>query len=73
MRLCGLAVTGSERSPLRPEVSTAEESGLEDCGARYRLGILAPGGSTPETFAATVKHDRESWRDVIRKPNIRLN
>ncbi|HWX48462.1 MAG TPA: tripartite tricarboxylate transporter substrate binding protein [Roseomonas sp.] len=107
-QLRGLAVTGSERSPLLPDVPTAEESGLKDFDVGYWLGIFAPAGtpapvvqklsaafrevlgqanvrerlaamgltpvgSTPEAFAETVKQDMESWRDVIRRANIRLD
>jgi tripartite-type tricarboxylate transporter receptor subunit TctC len=52
-QLRGLAVTGSERSPLLPQVPTVTESGLPGFEVDYWLGIFAP-ARTPEPIVQQV-------------------
>ena len=40
-----LAVTGAKRSPLLPEVPTAQEAGLKDFDVTIWYGVLAPAGT----------------------------
>jgi len=40
-----LAVTGARRSPLLPEVPTAQEAGLKDFDVTIWFGVLAPAGT----------------------------
>jgi tripartite-type tricarboxylate transporter receptor subunit TctC len=42
-----LAVTGARRSPLLPEVPTAQEAGLPDFDVTIWYGVLAPAGTPP--------------------------
>jgi tripartite-type tricarboxylate transporter receptor subunit TctC len=66
-QLRGLAVTGAERSPLLPEVPTAQESGLADFNVGYWLGIFAPA----RTPAVVVQKLGAAFRDVLAQPNVR--
>lgn len=40
-----LAVTGSKRSPLLPDVPTVQEAGLKDFDVTIWFGVLAPAGT----------------------------
>ena len=44
-KLRPLVVTGPRRSPLLPEVPTAQEAGLKDFDMRVWFGVLAPAGT----------------------------
>jgi len=44
-KLRALAVTGPNRSPLLPEVPTAQEGGLKDFDVTIWFGVLAPAGT----------------------------
>ena len=44
-KLRALAVTGPNRSPLLPEVPTAQEAGLKDFDVTIWFGVLAPAGT----------------------------
>lgn len=44
-KLRPLVVTGPRRSPLLPEVPTAQEAGLKDFDVRVWFGVLAPAGT----------------------------
>lgn len=44
-KLRALAVTGPHRSPLLPEVPTAQEGGLKDFDVTIWFGVLAPAGT----------------------------
>jgi tripartite-type tricarboxylate transporter receptor subunit TctC len=46
-----LAVTGSNRSPLFPDVPTVAEAGLPGYEAELHYGIVAPGGTPPSIIA----------------------
>jgi tripartite-type tricarboxylate transporter receptor subunit TctC len=46
-----LAVTGSTRSPLFPDVPTVAEAGLPGYEAELHYGIVAPGGTPPAIVA----------------------
>jgi tripartite-type tricarboxylate transporter receptor subunit TctC len=46
-----LAVTGSARSPLFPDVPTVAEAGLPGYEAELHYGIVAPGGTPPAIIA----------------------
>jgi tripartite-type tricarboxylate transporter receptor subunit TctC len=50
-KLVALAVTGTARSPLLPEVPTVAESGLAGFDVVQWYGILAPAGTPPEIVA----------------------
>ena len=47
-KVTALAVTGPKRSPLLPDVPTAQEAGLKDFDVTIWFGVLAPAG-TPST------------------------
>ncbi len=51
-RLRAIAVTGSERAPLLPNVATIAEAGYPDYLFTSWVGILAPGGTPPQIVAA---------------------
>ena len=42
-----IAVTGPKRSPLLPDVPTAQEAGLKDFDVTIWFGVLAPAGTPP--------------------------
>jgi tripartite-type tricarboxylate transporter receptor subunit TctC len=44
-KLRALAVTGPKRSPLLPEIPTAQEAGLKDFDVTIWFGVLAPAGT----------------------------
>jgi tripartite-type tricarboxylate transporter receptor subunit TctC len=46
-----LAITGTQRIALLPEVPTFAESGYPDYDMVYRFGFLAPAGTPPEVIA----------------------
>ena len=66
-QLRGLAVTGGERSPLLPEVPTAQESGLAGFEVGYWLGIFAP-ARTPEP---AVQKLATTFREVLGQAVVR--
>ncbi len=65
-KLRPLAVTGAERSPMLPEVSTFAEAGFPGYDAPIWFGFLAPAG-TPVTAVATI---HQELGKALAKPNI---
>jgi tripartite-type tricarboxylate transporter receptor subunit TctC len=49
-KLRALAVTGTSRSPVMPELPTLAESGFPDYAAYVWMGLLAPRGTPPATI-----------------------
>jgi tripartite-type tricarboxylate transporter receptor subunit TctC len=49
--LRAIAVTGTKRSPLFPELPTVAESGLPGYAAELHYGLVAPAGTPPEVIA----------------------
>ena len=66
-RLRPLAVTGSERSPMLPEVPTFAEAGFPDYDAPIWFGFMAPAGTPP----ATIARIHEELGKSVAKPAIR--
>jgi tripartite-type tricarboxylate transporter receptor subunit TctC len=71
----GIFAPGGTPAPVVQKLGTAFRDVLGQANVRERIAALGltPVGSTPEAFAATVKQDVESWREVIRRGNIRLD
>ncbi|GAA5233218.1 tripartite tricarboxylate transporter substrate binding protein [Verticiella sediminum] len=65
-RLRALAVVGSQRSPLLPDVPTFEEQGVEGVLGDNWLGLLAP-AHTPQPIVAELEDTIES---LLAKPEI---
>jgi tripartite-type tricarboxylate transporter receptor subunit TctC len=65
-KLRALAVTGSTRSPLLPDVPTLAESGLKGYSAYVWMGILAPKGTPP----AIIEKLRTEFIAVLRTPEV---
>ena len=66
-QLRGLAVTGEARSPLLPDVPTANESGLPGFKVDYWLGIFAPAATPPAVVARTA----DAFRQVLTLLRVR--
>ena len=66
-RLRPLAVTGSERSPMLPDVPTFAEAGFPGYDAPIWFGFMAPAG-TPD---AAVKRIHDVLAQAVAKPAIR--
>ncbi|MBO1075055.1 Bug family tripartite tricarboxylate transporter substrate binding protein [Roseomonas marmotae] len=66
-QLRGLAVTGSGRSPLLPQVPTAVESGMKDFDIGYWLGIFAP-ARIPAPVAERLN---AAFRQALGQENVR--
>ena len=65
--LRALAVTGSARSPLLPEVPTLREAGVRDFQFSQWLALLAPAGTPPEIVARL----NGALRQVLVSPEVR--
>ncbi len=66
-RLRGLAITGSQRSTLLPDLPTIAESGLPGYEMINWLGLFAPAG-TPRAVVERLSH--EAMR-IVRLPEVR--
>lgn len=66
-KLKALAVTGSTRLPLLPDVPTMREAGLLDYTFDAWLGVLAPAAASK----ATVDRVNESLRKAMQSPDVR--
>jgi tripartite-type tricarboxylate transporter receptor subunit TctC len=66
-RLRALAVLAQERSPLLPEVPTAEEAGLGNFDVTTWYGILAPAG-TPRPIVARLNAE---FVKIMRTPEVK--
>lgn len=66
-RLRALAVTGSKRSPLLPDVPTVMESGIPDYEFQLWGGLVAPAG----TPSAVVQELSAAMRAALQKPEMR--
>jgi tripartite-type tricarboxylate transporter receptor subunit TctC len=66
-RLRALAVLAQERSPLLPEVPTAEEAGLGNFDVTTWYGILAPAG-TPRPIVARLNAE---FVKIVRTPEVK--
>ena len=55
-RIRGLAVTGSRRSPLVPDLPTLSEAGLKGYGSEQWYGVLVPRG-TPRAIVERLNRD----------------
>jgi len=58
-----LAVTGSERFPVLPDVPTIEEAGVKDYDGSTWIGLLAPAGTPKDVIARLHKEVAEIGRD----------
>ncbi len=66
-KIAGLAVTGTERSPLLPEVPTFEELGYPELASYTWVGMVAPLGLEP-----ALKQRIQSWiGDVLANEDFR--
>jgi tripartite-type tricarboxylate transporter receptor subunit TctC len=65
-RLRALAVTGSSRSPLLPDVPTLAESGFPDISAYVWSGLVAPKG-TPPAIIDRLNHE---LKVAMRSPTV---
>jgi tripartite-type tricarboxylate transporter receptor subunit TctC len=66
-KMQGLAVTGTQRSPLAPELPTAVEAGLPGFRLEVWWGILGPAKMPP----ALVKRLNEELNAVLALPDLR--
>lgn len=66
-RVRALAVTGTERSPLLPEVPTVAEAGLPGSEFVGWFGLMAPTG-TPKALSGKMHAD---LRDAVAQPNMK--
>jgi tripartite-type tricarboxylate transporter receptor subunit TctC len=66
-RLRALAVTGTRRSPLFPDVPTVAEAGLPGYAAELHYGLVAPGG----TPAAIVARLNRALDTALADPDLR--
>ena len=66
-RLKALAVTTAKRSALMPEVPTLAESGVPHFDASTTLGLVLPGGATPDL----VKRLNAVLDNVLTRPAVR--
>jgi tripartite-type tricarboxylate transporter receptor subunit TctC len=64
-QLRALAMTGTERSPLLPDVPTLKELGIADFESGTWVALLAPRG-TPQTVVTKLY---EATRDILAKPD----
>lgn len=65
-RLRALAVTGTQRSPLFPDVPTVAEAGLPGYAAELHYGLVAPGG----TSAAIVARLNRALDAALADPDV---
>jgi len=68
-RLRGLAVTGSHRSPLAPDIPTIAESGLPGFSVVAWFGLFAPAGLSPEL----TQHINDELNKVLKSPALAEN
>lgn len=66
-RVRALAVLGSERSPLLPDVPTVAEAGVPGYEFTNWYGLTAPSGTPPEA----IKKLNDSMRQVLRQPEVK--
>ena len=65
-RMRALAVTGSERSPVMPELPTIAEAGVPGYSAGSWFGLLAPAGTPP----AVVRKIQQDVARVLKLPEV---
>jgi tripartite-type tricarboxylate transporter receptor subunit TctC len=65
-KLKALAITGTKRSPLLPDVPTFSELGYSDITAGGRYWLMLPAGVAPET----VEKIREAVLRVLKMPDV---
>lgn len=65
-KLKALAVTGTNRSPLLPDVPTVQESGFPDFAVTGWYGIIAPAGTPP----AVVDRLNQAFAKAAKQPQI---
>ena len=65
-RLLALAVSGTKRSPVLPDVPTLDEAGVKGYQADFGLALLAPKG-TPE---AIVTRFRQAFVEALKSPEV---
>ena len=66
-RMRGLAITGAERSPLAPEIPTADEAGLPGFQLEVWFGLLGPARMPPEV----VQRLNEELNAVLALPDVK--
>jgi tripartite-type tricarboxylate transporter receptor subunit TctC len=66
-RLMGLAVSGTQRHPMFPNVPTFAEAGYPDYQMMYRFGVMAPAGTPP----AIVDRMQKEIARSLQTPKIR--
>jgi tripartite-type tricarboxylate transporter receptor subunit TctC len=66
-KLKALAITGTKRSPLLPDVPTFSELGYSDITSGGRYWLMLPAGVAP----ATVEKIRDAVQRVIKMPDVR--
>jgi tripartite-type tricarboxylate transporter receptor subunit TctC len=65
-KLQALAVSGTKRSPVLPDVPTLNEAGIKGYQADFGLALLAPKG-TPE---AVVSRFRQAFVEALKSPEV---
>ena len=66
-KLRPLAVTTAKRSPLMPGVPTLAEAGVANFDASTTLGLVLPGGASPELAARL----NQVLQKVLKQPAVR--
>ena len=65
-RVNAIATTGKVRSPVYPDVPTADEAGLKGFEVDLWLGIFAPAGTPPEA----INKLNEALRTALKNPEL---
>jgi tripartite-type tricarboxylate transporter receptor subunit TctC len=65
-RIKGLAVSGSKRHPMFPQVPTFAEAGFPDYQMMYRFGVMAPA----KTPTAIIEHMQKEIALALKSPEI---
>lgn len=66
-KMHGLAVTGAQRSPLAPDIPTADEAGLPGFRLEVWFGLMAPARTPP----AIIRRLNEELQAVLAMPDVK--